>query len=80
MSIHGQSLRSIDECYADPYQHPRVTCHLSVFFQSDRHGRKVAYRWSGQQMRAFRMRLTDAEVFVAQGLATDIGHHPMKAR
>ncbi len=58
---------------------PGFNVHLSVFFQLDRRLRRVAYRWSPTQMRAFRMSLADAESFVAQGFATDIGGHPLKS-
>lgn len=59
---------------------PGYNTHLQIFFQADRHGRKVAYRWSPMQMRAFRMSLADAELFVAQGQATQIDGHPVRGR
>lgn len=57
---------------------PGYNTHLHVFFQHDKHGRKTAYRWSRLQMRAFRMSLADAELFIAQGQATQIDGHPMR--
>lgn len=58
---------------------PGYNTRLAIFFAPDKNGRKVAYRWSGRQMRAFRMRLADAEMFIATDAATLLAGHPMKA-
>ena len=57
---------------------PGFNCHLEIFFSTDKHGRKLAHRFSRSQFRAFRMPLADAELFVAQGQATEIPGNPMK--
>ena len=58
---------------------PGYNTRLAIFFAADKNGRKVAYRWSPVQMRAFRMNLADAEMFVATESATLLAGHPMKA-
>lgn len=58
---------------------PGYNTHLYIFFQNDKNGRKIAYRWSHWQMRAFRMGLAEAELFVAQGQATQLSGHPLKS-
>lgn len=57
---------------------PGYNYRISIFFKTDRNGRKVAYHWSGRQMRAWRMPLADAEMFLAQDLADQIDGHPMQ--
>jgi len=59
---------------------PGYSTRLAIFFDHDKHGRKVAYRWSGMQLRAFRMKLAEAETLIAQGLADLIDGHPLKPR
>lgn len=51
---------------------------IEIFFKADRNGRKVAYHWSARQLRAWRMPLADAEMFIAQDLADEIDGHPMQ--
>lgn len=50
----------------------------SIFFQNDKNGRKVAYRFSGRQVRSFRIGLAEAELLIATGQAVDIGRNPLK--
>ena len=57
---------------------PGYNCHLEIFFSADKRGRKLAHYWSRGQMRAFRMSLADAELFVATGQATEIPGNPFK--
>lgn len=57
---------------------PGYNTRLAVFFDHDRNGRKLAFYWSRLGMRAIRMPLADAELFVATGQADDIGGHPFK--
>lgn len=57
---------------------PGFNCRLAVFFDHDKHGRKLAFRWSPMQFRAFRMPLADAELFVATEAADLLPGHPMK--
>jgi hypothetical protein len=57
---------------------PGFNYHLEMYFSTDKHGRKLAHRWSNYQMRAFRMPLADAELFVATGQATEIPGNPFK--
>lgn len=52
----------------------------AIFFDTERNGRKVAYRWDGRQLRSFRIALDKAEVAIATGTGVDIGGHPLKAR
>jgi hypothetical protein len=59
---------------------PGYNTRLAIFFQLDRNGRKVAYRWSPRQFRAFRMSLADAEMFIAAGQADRIDGHPMRGQ
>lgn len=56
---------------------PGYNTHLEIFFKPDKRGRKAAYRMS--QMRAIRISLADAELFIAQGQATQLDGHPMKS-
>lgn len=51
---------------------------LSIWFATDKNGKRVAYRWSASQFRGFRMGLAEAELFIAQDLADEISGHPMK--
>lgn len=57
---------------------PGFNTHLEIYFSADRNGRKLAHRYSRYQMRAFRMPLADAELFVATGQATEISGNPIK--
>jgi hypothetical protein len=57
---------------------PGYNCHLDIFFSTAKNGRKLAHYFSRSQMRAFRMPLADAELFVATGQATEISGNPMK--
>lgn len=57
---------------------PGFNTHLEIFFSVDKRGRKLAHRWSRGQLRAFRMPLADAEVFVATGQATKLSGHPLR--
>lgn len=57
---------------------PGFNCRLGIFFDHDKNGRKVAYRWGGRQMRAFRMPLADAELFIATDQADLLDGHPLK--
>lgn len=57
---------------------PGYNCHLGIFFDLDRNGRRRAYRWSPMQFRAFPMPLDEADAHIAQGHATQLPFHPMK--
>ena len=59
---------------------PGFNCRLAVFFSHDKHGRKTAFRWSWMQMRALRMKVADAEMFVANDTADLLDGHPLKPR
>ncbi len=59
---------------------PGFNRRLQVFFSHDKHGRKTAFRWSPLQMRALRMKVADAEAFVAQDQADLLDGHPHKPR
>ena len=51
---------------------------ISIYFEINKAGKKIAYRWSASQSRAFRMGLAEAELLVAQDLATEITGNPVK--
>lgn len=55
---------------------PGYDIRLTIWFDTDRKGRQVAYRWSAG--RALRMSLADAKAFVAADEADLISGHPMK--
>lgn len=55
---------------------PGFNCRLAIFFDHDKNGRKIAYRWS--HGRAIRMSLADAELFIATEQADQISGHPLK--
>lgn len=58
---------------------PGFNCRVSIFFQSDKNGRKCAYYWTGfVSGRAIRMKLAEAEMLVAQDLADLLPCHPLK--
>lgn len=57
---------------------PGYNHRLDIWFQTDKRGRTVAYRWSYSAFRAIRMNLTDAELFTATGQANLLPGHPMK--
>lgn len=58
---------------------PGFNCRLSIYFTTAHSGRRMAFRYSWRQMRAFRMPVADAELFIAQGQADRMDGHPMKA-
>lgn len=64
---------------AAPTKTPGFNCRLSIWFDTNKNGRKVAYYWSGRNMRAIRMSVTDAELFIATEAADRISGHPMRA-
>lgn len=57
---------------------PGYNTRLDIYFSVDRRGRKMAHYWSWRAMRAIRMPLLDAELFVATDQATEIPGHPLK--
>lgn len=57
---------------------PGFNQHLEIWFKNDRRGRKQAWYWSRAAMRAFRLPLADAELFVAQDQATKVDGHPFQ--
>jgi hypothetical protein len=56
---------------------PGYNCRLEIFF-THTNGRKVAYRFSRFQFRAFRMPLAEAELAQATGTADILHCHPMR--
>ena len=60
-----------------PAKTPGYNHRLEIFF-AHQSGRKVAYRFSRMQFRAFRMPLADAELAQATGTADFIHCHPMR--
>lgn len=58
---------------------PGYNSHLDIWFAHDKRGRKAAYYFSCLAVRAIRMPLADAELFIATGQATKVSGHPFKA-
>jgi len=57
---------------------PGHNCRLAVWFTTDRNQRPVAYSW-GPAHRAIRVPYADAQLWVAQDLADQIPHHPLRS-
>lgn len=57
---------------------PGYNSRLAIYFTTTAAGQRQAYRFSYPQMRAFRMKLAEAEMLVAQDLATEIAGNPMR--
>jgi hypothetical protein len=57
---------------------PGYNVRLSIFFEVDRGGRRLAYRWSGRQLRAFRMGLDEADTLIATEQADRLDGHPLR--
>jgi hypothetical protein len=49
---------------------PGFDIHLTIEFKTTRTGQRQAWYWSPRAFRKFRVSLVDAELWVAQGLAT----------
>ncbi len=56
---------------------PGYNRRLTIFFTHS-NGRKMAYRWSPLQMRAFRMPLAEAELAQASETADIVCCHPLR--
>ncbi len=52
----------------------------TVWFDTDRNGRKIAFRWMARSMRACRMNVTDAETAIATGQAHHSNGHPITGK
>jgi hypothetical protein len=63
---------------AKPAPTPGYSYRLTIFFAADKHGRKVAYRWSWLAGRAIRISLADAEIMQATGTAAVTCCHPLR--
>ena len=61
-----------------PTPTPGYNCRLTIFFATQRGGRKVAYYWAASAFRAIRLPLADAEIMRATGTADVICCHPMR--
>jgi len=57
---------------------PGYSYRITIFFQTDRRGRKVAYYFSFLAGRAIRLPLADAELMAATGTADVTCCHPTK--
>ncbi len=57
---------------------PGYNHRIEIWFQNDKRGRKVAYRWCYGAFQAVRMSLADAELFVATGQADLLPGHPFR--
>lgn len=54
------------------------TMQTTIYYQTDKNGRRVAYRYSWSQLRSFRIGLAEAELLLATGQATLSAGHPLK--
>lgn len=63
---------------ADRAPTPGYSCRLDIWFQTDKRGRKTAYRWSYAAFRAIRIPLADAEIMAATGTASVLDGHPFR--
>lgn len=59
-------------------QTPGYNSRISIWFDYDKNGRKVAYYWSSRGFRSIRMSVADAEMFIANETADQISGHPFK--
>lgn len=57
---------------------PGYNCRIGIFYDLDKRGRRIAYRWSRLGMRAIRMPLAEADALIAQGGADHLPCHPIK--
>ena len=57
---------------------PGYNCRLQIFFTTSTSGKRLAYRWSGLQFRAFRISLDEAEIMQATGTADVLSGHPLR--
>jgi hypothetical protein len=57
---------------------PGYNTRLAIYFQTDRNGKRRAYRWSGMQLRSFPVSAANAELWIAQDLADEIDGNPLK--
>lgn len=57
---------------------PGYNLRLSIWFETNKNGRKVAYYWSPKAFRAIRISVLAAEQFIAQEQADRIAGHPVK--
>lgn len=55
---------------------PGYNRRLEIFFTTSKSGKRLAYRWSCFQLRAFRIPLADAEIMQATGTADMLPGHP----
>lgn len=62
-----------------PTPTPGYNTRLTIFFSWDKNGRKRAYRWNRSQIRAFPVKLAEAEAWVAQQQVDVLPHHPFHA-
>ena len=57
---------------------PGYNCRIGIFFDLDKRGRRIAYRWSRRGLRAIRMPLGEADMLIASGEADHLSYHPIK--
>lgn len=57
---------------------PGYSYRLGIWFQTTKRGQRTAYYWSFPAMRAIRIGVTEAELFVATDKADLLAGHPMK--
>lgn len=57
---------------------PGYNRRVAIFFTTNERGKRLAYRWSPLQLRAFRLSLVDAEVMRATETADVLCCHPMR--
>jgi hypothetical protein len=57
---------------------PGYNHRLDIWFQTDKRGRKTAYRWCYGAFRAVRIPLDEAEIMAATGTASVLDGHPFR--
>ena len=56
---------------------PGYNSRLAIYFKTNAKGQRAAYYFSYSQFRAFRMKLSEAEMFIAMDQADEIAGNPM---
>ena len=57
---------------------PGYNSRIGIFFDLNKNGQRIAYRWSPLQFRAFRMSLDEADSLIAQEQADHLSCHPLR--
>jgi len=61
-----------------PGNTPGFSYRLDIWFSRDGRGREMAWYWSYRAIRAIRLPLADAKLFIAQDQANQVAGHPFR--